>query len=208
MKQDFTTTIRYEEAQLLIFELTESIDELYKQLDFVNIEEFSKIVSEKRKKEYLAVRVAMKKLLVSEKIIIYDPDGKPALSDGSLQISISHSANWIAVIAHPTRSVGIDIEVPTEKMKKLYKRFLSETEQKELSNGEHLNLLMLAWSAKEALYKIIGMEAVDFAKQLRIYPFEVKETGTFTGEHIPTKNQYKIQYFQNQDFVLTYCISK
>ena len=208
MKQDFTSTIMYEDAQLLIFELTESIDELYKQLDFVNIEEFSRIVSEKRKSEYLAVRVTMKKMLGSEKIIIYDTDGKPTLSDESFQISISHSANWIAVIAHPTRSVGIDIEVPTEKMKKLYKRFLSETEQKELSNGEHLNLLMLAWSAKEALYKIIGMEAVDFAKQLRIYPFEVKETGTFTGEHIPTKNQYKIQYIQNQDFVLTYCISK
>ena len=208
MKQDFTSTIMYEDAQLLIFELTESIDELYKQLDFVNIEEFSRIVSEKRKSEYLAVRVTMKKMLGSEKIIIYDTDGKPTLSDESFQISISHSANWIAVMAHPTRSVGIDIEVPTEKMKKLYKRFLSETEQKELSNGEHLNLLMLAWSAKEALYKIIGMEAVDFAKQLRIYPFEVKETGTFTGEHIPTKNQYKIQYIQNQDFVLTYCISK
>ena len=206
MKQDFTSTIMYEDAQLLIFELTESIDELYKQLDFVNIEEFSRIVSEKRKSEYLAVRVTMKKMLGSEKTIIYDTDGKPALSDGGFQISISHSANWIAVIAHPTRSVGIDIEVPTEKMKKLYKRFLSETEQKELSNGEHLNLLMLAWSAKEALYKIIGMEAVDFAKQLRIYPFEVKETGTFTGEHIPTKQQYKIQYIQNQDFVLAYCV--
>jgi len=206
MKQDFTSTIRYEEAHLLIFELTESIDELYKQLDFVNIDEFSRIVSEKRKSEYLAVRVAMKKMLGSEKIIIYDSDGKPALSDESFQISISHSANWIAVMAHPTRSVGIDIEVPTEKMKKLYKRFLSETEQKELSNGEHLNKLMLAWSAKEALYKIIGMEAVDFAKQLRIYPFEVKETGTFIGEHIPTKQQYKIQYIQNQDFVLAYCV--
>jgi len=206
MKQDFTSTIMYEDAQLLIFELTESIDELYKQLDFVNIEEFSRIVSEKRKSEYLAVRVTMKKMLGSEKIIIYDTDGKPTLSDESFQISISHSANWIAVIAHPTRSVGIDIEVPTEKMKKLYKRFLSETEQKDLSNGEHLNQLMLAWSAKEALYKIIGMEAVDFAKQLRIYPFEVKETGTFIGEHIPTKQQYKIQYFQNQDFVLACCI--
>jgi len=208
MKQDFTSTISYEDAQLLIFELTESIDELYKQLDFVNIEEFSKIVSEKRKSEYLAVRVAMKKMLGSEKIIIYDTDGKPALSDQSFQVSISHSANWIAVMAHPTRSVGIDIEVPTVKIKKLYKRFLSETEQKELSNGEHLNQLMLAWSAKETLFKIIGMEAVDFAKQLRIFPFKVDENGTFTSEHIPTKNQYKIQYIQNQDFVLTYCISK
>ena len=207
MKQDFPNIID-EEAQLIIFQITESIDELYKQLDFVNIEGFSKIVSEKRKKEYLAVRVAMKKMLGIEKIIIYDTDGKPALSDQSFQVSISHSANWIAVMAHPTRSVGIDIEVPTVKIKKLYKRFLSETEQKELSNGEHLNQLMLAWSAKETLFKIIGMEAVDFAKQLRIFPFKVDENGTFTSEHIPTKNQYKIQYIQNQDFVLTYCISK
>ena len=194
------------EAKVLIFNVTESIDDLYKQLDFVDIAEFSTLVSDKRKLEYLAVRVALKQLLGIEKKIVYDDERKPAFSDKSFQISVSHSANWIAVIAHPTRIVGIDIEVPTEKMRKLYTRFLNETEKKELSNGENLTQLMLAWSGKEALYKIIGIEAVDFAKQLHIFPFEIKNEGTFEAEHIPTKQKYQLQYIQNENFVLVYCV--
>ena len=194
------------EAKVLIFNVTESIDDLYKHLDFVDIAEFSTLVSDKRKLEYLAVRVALKQLLGIEKKIVYDDERKPAFSDKSFQISVSHSANWIAVIAHPTRIVGIDIEVPTEKMRKLYTRFLNETEKKELSNGENLTQLMLAWSGKEALYKIIGIEAVDFAKQLHIFPFEIKNEGTFEAEHIPTKQKYQLQYIQNENFVLVYCV--
>jgi phosphopantetheinyl transferase len=206
VSQKFTEILSTNETNALVYNVSESIDELYQQLNFVDVEEFSKLVSDKRKREYLGVRVALKQLLGIEKQIVYNEEGKPTLFDGSYHISVSHSANWIAVIAHPTRTVGIDIEVPTEKMKKLFKRFLNETEQKELSNCENLTQLMLAWSGKEALYKIIGIEAVDFANQLHIFPFEIKGEGIFTAKHIPTKREFQLQYTQNEAYVLVYCI--
>jgi phosphopantetheinyl transferase len=206
VSQKFTEIFTLNETRVMVFNLPESIDELYQQLDFLNVEEFSKLVSNKRKREYLGVRVALKQLLGIEKQIVYDYEGKPALLDGSYHISVSHSASWVAVIVHPNRTVGIDIEVPTEKMKMLYKRFLNETEQKELSNGENLTQLMLAWSGKEALYKIIGIEAVDFANQLHIFPFETKSEGIFKAKHIPTKREFQLQYTQNEAYVLVYCV--
>lgn len=206
VSQKFTEILSTNETNVLVFNVSESIDELYQQLNFVDVEEFSKLVSDKRRREYLGVRVALKQMLGIEKQIVYDAEGKPALFDESYHISVSHSANWIAVIAHPTRTVGIDIEVPTEKMKKLFKRFLNETEQKELSNGENLTQLMLAWSGKEALYKIIGIEAVDFANQLHIFPFETQREGIFTAKHIPTKREFQLQYIQNEAYVLVYCV--
>ena len=198
--------ISFEGARLLIFEVTESVEALFQQLDYVDYNEFSKLVSDKRKKEYLGVRVALKFLLGVEKIIQYDTERKPSLSDNSFQLSVSHSGSWIAVMVHPIRAVGIDIEVPTPKIQNIYKRFLNETEQAAFSNGDNLNQLLLAWSGKEALYKIIGKEAVDFANQLHLFPFENKKEGTFNAEHIPTKQKYQLHYIQNELYTLVYCI--
>lgn len=196
-----------DDARLLVLELTGSIDELQQQLSKLDPSELEKIVSQKRKMEFLGVRVALKILLGDEKIIIYDADGKPSLLDKSYQISISHSGKWIAVMAHPASRVGIDIEVPTDKIRRLYKRFLSETEQIELSNGKNINQLVLAWSAKEAVYKIVGKEAVDFFNHLRIFPFEVKPSGKMIAQHIPTKKIYQLHYIQNSEYTLVYCLS-
>jgi len=195
------------EPKYLVYEITESVDDLYKNwlVDGLFTHEFEKIVSEKRKREYLAVRLAMRSLLGKDILICYDADGKPFLEDNSYQISISHSGKWIAVIADLTHRVGIDIECPTDKIKNIYTRFLSKTEQDELSNGNNILQLQLAWSAKEALYKIIGKQAVDFANQLRIFPFEVKSQGEIQAQHIETESLYTLFYIQSAEYTLVYC---
>ncbi len=206
MKQELIT---FNDAYLLVWEMTESIDKLKMELQLSDIEsiEFNKLVSEKRKLEYLGVRVAFKVLFGKKVVIQYDGDGKPFLTDNSFQLSVSHSKNLIAVIAHSTRPVGIDIECSTDKIQKLYKRFLSKTEQKELSDGKNINQLLLAWSAKETLFKIIGKEAVDFANQLRIFPFDVKSNGEIVAEHYPTKELYQLNYIQNSVYTLVFCLA-
>lgn len=195
------------DAQILVLEIDKNIDELKNQLTDYNKTDFEKISSEKRKKEFLGIRIALKELLNYEAQIIYDETGKPFLSDNSYNISISHSGKWVAVIAHPTRNVGIDIEVCSTKIQKVFTRFLSKTEQTELSNGTNIEQLQLAWSAKESLYKIIGNQAVDFAKSLRVFPFDITDKGTIIAQHIPTKTLYKLSYIHNSTYSLVYCIA-
>jgi len=201
--------ITLEGATILVWELTETIEKLFAQLHLneSEITEFGKIVSEKRKLEFLGIRLALKTVLGKEIHIEYDDEGKPHLSDKSFQISVSHSNKWIAVIVHPTKKVGIDIECPTDKIQKLYKRFLSPVEQIELSHGKNIHQLLLAWSAKEALYKIIGKESIDFANQLRIYSFEIKSVGEIRAQHVPTKLNYLLHYQQTEDYTLVYCLT-
>ena len=169
-------------AFLKVYEITENVDKLLEKLQLSEYEQvkFKIITSEKRKLEFLGIRIAFKEMFGKELEIRYDSVGKPYLMNNSYEISISHSKKWIAVMAHPIRPVGIDIECRNDKIQKLHKRFLSEVEQKELSNGENISQLELAWSAKEALFKIIGNEAVDFSKQLRIFTFEAKNQGEIT----------------------------
>ena len=198
------------EAKVLVWELTESVDTLYDQLNLTESDNaaFNNIVSVKRKLEFLGIRVALQALVGKKAHIEYDADGKPHLIDKSYHISVSHSNKWIAVITHPTAMVGIDIECPTDKIQKIYKRFMSFTEQQELSEGKDIRQLLLAWSAKEALYKIIGKEAIDFATQLRIYPFVVSASGEMKAQHIPAKTFYRLMYQQSDQYTLVYCLAK
>jgi len=205
---NFNKQISLDGTKLLVWEITENADELlqkFEQIELYTVE-LEKISSEKRRREFLGVRLAMRELLGKAVLICYDVDGKPCLSDNSYRISISHSGKWIAVMAHPTRTVGIDIECPSDKIQKLYTRFLSKTEQEELSEGKNIQQLQIAWSAKEALYKIIGKQAVDFAKQLRIFPFELKTDGEIIAQHVPTETIYKLIYTQTAAYTLVYCL--
>jgi len=202
--QQFTSN----NANILIWELTESIDDLI--VDLKNFEfyknEFIEIRTDKRRREFLCVRIAMNKLTNYECIISYDEFGKPFLLNKSFEISVTHSGKWIAVICHPTQKVGIDIECPSQKIQKIYKRFLSQIEQKDLSNGQNLQQLYLAWSAKEALFKIIGNEAVDFVKQLRVLPFNVEKKGQLEAVFLPTNSIYILNYLCFTNFNLVYCV--
>jgi phosphopantetheinyl transferase len=210
MSEELINTIILENGAFLkVYEVTESIGDLLLQLELneYDRQQFDNIASDKRKTEFLGIRIAFKELFNKEMDIRYDADGKPYLLDHSFQISVSHSKKWIAVIAHPARSVGIDIECRSDKIQKLYKRFLSETEQKELSDGENISQLQLAWSAKEVLFKIIGKEAVDFSKQLRVFAFEPKMNGEMQAVHIPTEKRYQLSYIQTSTYSLVYCLA-
>ena len=167
--------------------------------------EFQKIRTDKRKLEFLAVRVALKKMLGEEVYVSYTDEGKPFLAEKQMNISISHSKKWVAVGVHPDAQIGVDIECWSDKIPKLYKRFLNEEEQEYLSDDT--KKLHIAWSAKEALYKIIGKTAVDFANQLQIFPFDATESRRiFFAEHLVSGKLFKLHYSYNEDFVLVWCV--
>jgi phosphopantetheinyl transferase len=199
--------ISFEDARLLVWEVTEAVDDLKLFLENLDENEFVKIASVKRKLEFVGIRVALKELIGEEVRISYTDEGKPFLLNKQYQISVSHSGKWIVVMIHPERLVGVDVEVPTPKIQKVYARFLSRKEQAEMSDGRDLKKLQIAWSAKEALYKIIGKEAVDFANQLRIFPFEVRDAGEISAEHIPSKMIYRLHYILHLDYTLVYCLA-
>ena len=105
---------------------------------------------------------------------------------------------------HPQLEVGIDIECPSPKIEKVYTRFLSEQEQQELYGEKEVGKLQIAWSAKEALFKLIGKEAVDFANHLRILAFEIEDQGELKALHLPFLHPYHLFYLQNPSYTLVY----
>ena len=144
--------IKYHNSRICIVENRFSLNELLSELSHPLLyrEDLEQLKTEHRKKEFLGIRVALKKALGGqEKEIEYSREGKPILKDRSYKISFSHCQTCVAVMIHPTLEVGIDVEAPTSKIEKIHTRFLGKEELAEISGATDFNFLQLG--AKEAI---------------------------------------------------------
>lgn len=171
--------------------------------------ELNKIIAEQKKRDFLYARYGIKQCLNgAEETVLYSQTGKPYLAQRTENISISHCKNWVAVIVHPNRQVGIDIETPNKKLHKVAQRFLSKDEYKcYKAYGEEnaFRYLRIIWSAKEALFKIIG-NCYNFSQQLHTLPFQIQDIGELLTRHIDTQKTYIVHYLLQENYTLAYCI--
>ena len=192
--------------QWAVWKMEESLDALLALLpDARRVfceQDLNRFVSERRKMEWLSVRVLLYAMLQEDKEIGYSPEGKPYLTDHSFFISISHTKGYAAVCWHPSRAVSIDIEMIRPKALSLKERFVHPDEQVE---GDEVHASLLLWSMKETLFKIIdNQEAVNFRSHLFINPFKISSEGMSYG--LDRRNPdmlYKLDYWVDSDFVLT-----
>ncbi len=100
----------------------------------------------------------------------FSEHGKPLLSPATAHINHSHAGDYTVLIHHQTQSVGIDIELIRPQLHRIYKRFCNDYELNWLGENPALEVLVLIWCAKEALYKAIGQKGTDFRIHLQIEP--------------------------------------
>ena len=200
----------YQKGELLVgvWKVEETVDRLCSMFDDFSLYErgLQKFKSEKRRLEWLAVRVLLKELVGEEKLIAYLPSGKPYLEDRSACVSFSHTCGYVAVAVHPTREVGIDIEQYGVRVRKLATRFVREDERVSVEAGDEVYALLLHWSAKETMYKLMERSDVDFLNHLHILPFVPTDSGDMQAIEYRTDmhQTYQICYHTHPDYVLTF----
>lgn len=128
---------------------------------------FLKYTHEKRKIEWLATRTLIRQLIGSNFSISYLSSGKPILNHYQFKhISISHSRDFVAVILHEHLKVGIDIEETTRDYKRIEKKYLSDIEL--IQTNRNPLQQCLYWCAKEAIFKLVDDEGIEFRQQIHI----------------------------------------
>lgn len=191
-----------------VWKIEESSDELLSLLNQTHIylPFLETIRMENRKKEWLAVRVLLKELLGEETIIAYHVNGAPYLPERNLFISISHTKGYVAVQLCDKSPTGIDIEYRTNRILNIRSRFISPEEDSNIDSANVTEHLLIYWCAKEALFKIIGQEGVDFIKHLHVDPFPYKKSGGLVVTETRTAQaaSYVLSYVVNDDFVLVF----
>ncbi len=195
---------------IAIWKIQESSSELFDKLHNKDVYmlRLAKLSTEKRRQEWLAARILVETFCGKDKIVQYNDNGKPFLADKSFHISISHTKNYIAIIVHSEKKVSIDIEQISEKICRLKERFLHPDELRHIDSAMEMKHLLLHWSAKEVIFKMINEENILFSKQLHILPFIPQDSGIFFGKESKTPQQqhYTFHYEIDTDFVLVWTI--
>lgn len=165
-----------------IWKISESEDELQKLIqpaDHIPIE----IANAQKRLEYASARALLKYLLAQWNLeyngLFKDEFGKPFFISHNIALSLTHSFPYVAAIIHKTRSVGIDLEQPKEKLLRIAKRILHPSELTDA--GSDLVKHCVYWCAKETLVKVHGKKDVTFSQNLLIEPFQLLKSGNMIG---------------------------
>lgn len=159
-----------------------------------------------RRLEWLSVRRLFHELGYRHSDIRYYPTGRPYVAGSNLQISISHTRGYVAIALQKESPIGIDIEQMGEKVYRVRAKFLSSSELASIAHdSDEIKNLLIHWSAKESIFKLIDHEGIDFAEHLHILPYTISNEGFIHGtESFTDKGQkFHIKYRLFSDFVLT-----
>lgn len=194
---------------LVIWKSTES-EEYFKShliLDQGEVDELGSMMPH-RQQEWLTSRYLTQKYCLStdNHQVSKTSDGQPKLPDSLSHISISHSQDLVAVISN-VKPVGLDVQYYTEKINRVFKKFVNEVEV----NTEEENLALMyhfIWGAKESMYKAYGLRKVDFRRDMHVTPFEIGcKTIVTTGSLIHPGGvlNFELTGYLFDEFILVYC---
>jgi len=163
----------------IAWKIEETFDALLLQLHPLFLADFSNRVfySNKRAKQSLSVRVALAPLLEKLDLPIAtlstNVQGIPTLEKSHCYISFSHTSEVAVVALSTSVPIGVDVESIQLRLQKVQSKFLVDYECCHINNC--LQKLTIAWSAKEALYKLLR-RPLHF-KDFMIEPFQAKQEG-------------------------------
>ena len=160
--------------------------------------------SQLAKEQFLAVRKILHLENPSYKIR-YDESGKPYINS-DLNISISHSKCMAAIVFSEHNLAGIDIEHKQNKIISIQNKFLNDSEKLENEYQYNVDYLTMMWTAKESIYKALGVKGVSFSDNIIIKNIN-KNKGH--GYYIKGKEKYKfdLKFFSIEEYILCYAQS-
>lgn len=198
-------SISIDKGLLSVWQISESLEELlsaFTQEELADLT-FQSFTFEKRKCEWLATRALLKHMIGPAFRISYTSSGKPVLHHPIYQhISISHSRDFVAVFIHEDQAVGIDIESMNRNYAPITKRYLSESELGDVK--ENILHQCLYWCAKEAIFKLVQDEGIDFRKQIEVTALDPAKDyfpARFLSGHLETNYLLRYQTFDDHCLV-------
>jgi phosphopantetheine--protein transferase-like protein len=201
------------EAVIGVWQITETEEEL-KELSSTpsdEMEEISFIRSESLRKQRLAVRALLNTLFDDKVYLSHHDNGKPYLENNPVNISITHTEKYVAVILHEEENVGIDIESLDRDFSAVEKKALSEDEIDDLEDDKRNEQLAIYWCAKEAVFKLLSRYNVDFAEQIEIERFRPRGEGELEATFIGKKDEeeeFDLEYITFDRHVLVWVVGE
>lgn len=136
---------------------------------------------------------------------------KPFLHDEAYHFSISHCGDFAAAIVSKTKRVGVDIELVTPAVQRVEHKFLNSREMldteylTDAGGATKLQKLTIMWSCKEAVYKWWSFGGVDFAADIQLSPFYMRQEGSVSVQFLKDRNiSLQLQFKLFEGFCLAW----
>lgn len=146
--------------------------------------EYARITHPRKRREWLAARLALKKLVArlghQHTELQKNAWGQPHLVKSGLYLSIAHCSPFAFVAVDQQHPIGVDIQLPCKKLYRIREKFLDHRELQKSDNT--LEQLCIYWCAKEAIYKAHGGKNLSLKQGISIRAFTTKVRGTVWGE--------------------------
>ncbi|MBR6002520.1 MAG: 4'-phosphopantetheinyl transferase superfamily protein [Bacteroidales bacterium] len=201
------------DAEIGVWQITETEEEL-KALSATpsdEMEEISFIGSESLRRQRLAVRALLNTMFDEKVYLSHHDNGKPYIENNPINISITHTSKYVAVILHDEEDVGIDIESLDRDFSAVEKKALSEDEIEDLDDDRRNEQLAIYWCAKEAIFKLVSVYNLDFAEQIEIERFRPRGEGELEATFInkdDEEEEYDLEYITFDRHVLVWVVGE
>ena len=176
------------------------------KLNLTHFAEYYNLTNKRSIEKQAAVHVVRFVLKDDDLEILYKESGKPYLLS-HIRISISHSYDWLVVLfSFNGNDVGIDIEKVRDKILSIKEKFLSKKELSDLQDAS-LEKYIIYWSSKEAIYKALDVEGLNFAEQIFIEDFTYSHKGGKINTVVRSANSKKkhtLHYQVLGNYILVY----
>lgn len=200
----FLTEIELHEGRLLLWEISETSEELLQlEAGFAQDDRFREISNEKRRKEWLATRLLIQLAGCSQQQLSYTENDKPIICHPLYRsVSISHSGKLAGVLLHQHENCGLDIESINRDFRRVEAKYLTAEESALAANTPHG--LALFWCIKEAVYKSAGIPGLSFSQQIRISRSKKGKIEVLLMKEPAVR--YSIFDLKHAEQLLVYCI--
>ena len=111
-----------------------------------------------------------------------------------------------AIVFSENNKAGIDIEHKENKIINIQNKFLNDSEKLENEYQSNVDYLTMIWTAKESIYKALGIKGVSFSDNIIIKNIN-KNKGY--GYYTNGKEKYKFDliFFSIEDYIICYAQS-
>ena len=201
-----------DDARIYVWEITETEEELMATTAVPDneLEELQYTRSEARRKEKLATRALLNEIFPEKLYLGHHDNGKPYLQNTAMEISISHTNRFVAILLHPDEDLGIDIECLDRDFSAVEKKALSEDELEDLEDDKRKTLQLAIYGcAKEAIYKRMSVSGVDFAEQIEVERFTPRDEGEIEATFYHkdgTEMEFELSYEVFENHVMVWVV--
>ena len=199
----FFQQLHIADTHVYTWQLTETVAQLRTGLTLSQGEEerLTTIHSQKKQREFLAIRHLLQQAQLPTTALYYTPEGKPQLERQN--ISITHSHDFVMIALSPC-PIGIDIEHCTPRILRLAPRFTPWQAPPDMDELTQIQAYTQLWTIKEALYKIADQPSVRFYEDLQIPHFQALASHQQALITYPEGDKaYEVQSFFWEGYVST-----